>query len=179
MIYNTYKYRIQILTNSWQVIWDNKAKQQPFPTKIWCWTRCSIIVECSLTEINLRRANGHSPPLESALIDWRGVLVQSKVGTITVICVCSDGPPCGVELRWVLLSTDQPAMTKRGSKARHGFEECMMGCRCSTGTGGIDWEDWQWLKCLLLSKNEFINVKIWRRERVCINWQRSNTTKKH
>lgn len=38
------------------------------------WTRCSIIVECLLTEINLRRANGQSPPLESTLIDWHGVL---------------------------------------------------------------------------------------------------------
>lgn len=57
-----------------QVIRDNKAQQQPFPTEIWRWTRCSIIVECSLTEINLRRANDQSPPLESALIDWHGVL---------------------------------------------------------------------------------------------------------
>lgn len=46
-------------------------------------------------------------------------LVQSKVGTITVICVWSDGPPCGVELRWVVLCTDQPAMTKK-NEARFG-----------------------------------------------------------
>lgn len=41
------------------------------------------------------------------VLRWRALLltvmvsylVQSKVGTITVICMWSDGPPCGVELR--------------------------------------------------------------------------------
>lgn len=51
-----------------------KSKHQPSPTKIWCRTRCNIIMECSLTEINLRRANGQSPPLESALTDWYSIL---------------------------------------------------------------------------------------------------------
>lgn len=76
-------------------------------------------------------------------------LVQSKVGTITVICMWSDGPPCGVELRWVVLSTDQPAMTKRGSKAKHGLEKCMMGCRCSTGATVVSIEktDDDWNVC--------------------------------
>lgn len=83
--------------------------------------------------------------------------VQSKVATITVICVWSDGPPCEVGLRWVVLSTDQPAMTKRGGKARHALEKCMMGCQYLTGAGGIDWEDWQWLDCLLLSKENEVS----------------------
>lgn len=38
----------------------------------------------------------------------------------------------------MVLSTDQAAMTKGGSKAKRGLEKCMMGCRCSTGTSGID-----------------------------------------
>lgn len=75
-------------------------------------------------------------------------LVHSKVGTITVICMWSDGPPCGVELRRVVLTTDRPAMTKEAGKAE---EKSMMGCRCSTGTSGIDLEDWQRVRCLLLS----------------------------
>lgn len=50
------------------------TKPQSFPTQTPRWTRCSIIVERSLTEINLRRANGRSPPAPSALIDWHRVL---------------------------------------------------------------------------------------------------------
>ena len=38
----------------------------------------------------------------------------------------------------MVLSTDQPAITKRGSKARHSFEDCMMGCQYSTVTEDID-----------------------------------------
>lgn len=75
---NTYHTCYLISNCLWRVIFDNHAKKQPFPTKIWCWTRCSIIIECSLTEINLRRANGLSPVLESALIDWPGVLFGTE-----------------------------------------------------------------------------------------------------
>lgn len=62
----------------WQVNRDNKAEQHSFPAKTRHWTRCSIIVERKLTEINLRHANGRSPPLKSALIDWHGVLSSTE-----------------------------------------------------------------------------------------------------
>lgn len=48
----------------------------------------------------------------------------------------------------MVLTTDRPAMTKEAGKAE---EKSMMGCRCSTGTSGIDLEDWQRVRCLLLS----------------------------
>ena len=50
--------------------------------------------------------------------------VHSKVGTITVICMWSGAEVSGAQ--------------RRSGRAKHGREKCMMGCRCSTGTGGID-----------------------------------------
>ncbi len=146
---DTYCKSSQLSNCLWQVIRDNKAKQEPFPTKIWYRTRCCMIAECSLTEINLRRANGQSPPLESALIDWHSVLSGTEqswnnYSNLRVEWWSSiwSGAEVSGALHWSACHDKE--------KARHGLEKCMMGCQCSTGIEDIDWQDWQWLKCLLL-----------------------------